>query len=133
MRVVVVTGSREWDGDRAEMARVLGKFDLLVVGDALGADLAAVNVAKARGFDHGSGIYVHYAQDHGKWPACGPKRNSAMAAYAKSCADAGHEVACFAFPWDGAKNKGTADCMRKMERAGFVVKVVRAKGPTDGE
>ncbi len=130
MKIVVVTGSREWNGDRAAMARELGDFDLLVVGDALGADLAAVNIAKKRGLDHGNGIYAFYAADYGKWPSCGPKRNSAMVKYAAECVQAGHDVRWFAFPQRGAANKGTNDCMRKMKRAGATVRVV--EGGADG-
>jgi hypothetical protein len=124
MMVAVVTGSREWRGSRSEMQRVLGSFGLLVCGDATGADLAAVNVAKKLGLDHGSGIEVHYAADHGKWPSCGPKRNAAIVKRAAELREQGHDVRCFAFPQEGAANKGTNGCMKLMRKAGFAVTVI---------
>lgn len=124
---VLVTGSRTWKNVgqlRATLddaARQYGRIVLFHGSCGTGADNRAEEwaityarpVVEPRRFP---------AELHGKWPACGPIRNSFMVARFVE-ESRGHERRVFAFRSRG-KSNGTDDCAVKCRRAGLVVEHV---------
>lgn len=127
---ILVTGSREWT-DAATVKRELqnlvvqrspyGGFvvrqgrklnDFVVVHGACprGADTIADTVARKLGLT----TEPHPAEEHGRWPECGPKRNSYMVSL-------GADI-CLAFPT--VHSRGTWDCIHKANAAGIRVVIV---------
>ncbi|MET0410393.1 MAG: SLOG family protein [Polyangiaceae bacterium] len=115
MRIVVVTGSRNW-ADRAAIERVLAGADALIVGDCpTGADAIALEVARAWDIIP----HVHRA-DWERFPkAAGPMRNENIARDAAS--ERAHHmfVECHAFPL--GESRGTRNCIDELRRQGFEV------------
>lgn len=116
MRVVIVTGSRNWENQRLVWAALDDhKPDLVVHGGCeSGADEHADRWAKRRQVDTrvfrakwGTG----FKRDHG----AGPRRNTQML-------DAYPEAIVLAFPQGGP---GTADCMSKARERRMQIEVVR--------
>lgn len=141
MRVEVITGSRSWN-DRASIAHVLRGAEALVVGDATGADTIALELALAgdvicfvfaasrtraeviarRARGAGKAIHIDVVADWVKdGVGAGPLRNDAIAREARRLRAADFDVQCRAFPL--ATSVGTYDCIRRLQRAGFVVDV----------
>jgi hypothetical protein len=116
MRVVVITGSREWS-DRWPIARVIASgrphefANLVIHGGAKGADAIAHSVA----LDHEIEVLTVPA----RWKAigkshAGPARNERMLRWAFMLASQGHDVHCYAFPLSGSR--GTWDCVERMRK-----------------
>lgn len=119
MKVVVITGSRNWT-DRDAIARVLEGADVAILGDCpTGADRIAREICDARGTRY----RVHFAEWDMRGRMAGPERNARMVANAKGNAVAGHEVTVHAFPLPDSR--GTWDCVRKAKAAGLAVEVHR--------
>lgn len=117
MRIVVITGSREW-ADPAPIRAALDGADLVVHGAARGADLIAEAQAKQ--------LEIAYLGVPAKWRAQGRReagmhRNTRLVRLARRYIDAGHEVVCHAFPLPSSR--GTWDCVRKMRAAGVPVTI----------
>ena len=134
MKIVVISGSRSWDDEEA-VARALYGAELLIVGDANGADRIAL--LKALEWDIIPAVYCADADTYGvyqrdKIPSflspvtwqqdrrrAGPIRNAMMVRRAFEERLAGMDVRCHAFP--GPKSVGTYNCKAQLEAAGFVV------------
>lgn len=121
MRVVVITGSREWT-DRGPIARVIRglhlsqpvEANLVIHGGCSGADAIAHDVAR--------GLETEVLTVPARWKAigrryAGPARNERMLRWAYMLACQGHDVECFAFPLPGSR--GTCDCVRRMRAHGI--------------
>jgi hypothetical protein len=108
MKVALVTGSRRWDYDP----------DLVIEGQATGADAYAIDWAVA----HGKGS-LSWPDNHWGGPpdVTGPIRNGYMVQVAASLKAAGWDVQVFAFPDDNSR--GTWSCVRKARAAGLNVHV----------
>lgn len=116
MKVVAVTGSRHFPWRRSgEIDKVLEGAELLIAGDARGADAIARKLAVRS--------HIPVLECRANWlelgNAAGPARNEVMATFAKIFLDAGHEVTCYAFPI--GESPGTRGCMRLMKAAGVPV------------
>lgn len=137
MRKVLVTGSRDltkqnvvWNELENELHEN-GPF-FLVVGDADGADAAAVHWAKAtntpyKRFEANWGRpCTEYCYHKPRWkngrrycPVAGNLRNQEMVDYmSETLTD---EDRCLGFPW--GKSTGTRDCMKRAKKAGIPMKV----------
>jgi hypothetical protein len=114
LRAVVVTGSRKWD-DYDTVSAAIGKPDLIIHGDAQGADRLASHRADVKGI----AVLPMPAQWENLGKTAGPIRNDEMVNVAKALRSCGWEVTCEAFPLP--ESKGTLDMMQKMEAAGFKV------------
>lgn len=115
MRVVVITGSRDWT-DRAAIEAALIGAELLIVGDCpTGADAIALEVAKA--WDIIAAVHIAEWKRLGK--RAGPVRNGAIVARAALERTHGMDVRCHGFPLP--KSVGTLDCMAQLRAAGFEV------------
>lgn len=112
MRVVVITGSRDWR-DAGAIYKAVQGADLVMHGGARGADGLAEAAAEYLQID----TLVMRAKWSGKGKSAGPERNERMARKARELIDAGHEVQCFAFP--GPRSVGTWDCVRRMRTHGI--------------
>lgn len=110
---------------RAELEPALESCELLIVGDAGGTDAYAYAYAvQVLGLSiGGGGVDMHYARNHGDWPAAGPLRNSAIVLAAAKCLIDGHDVTAWAYP--DAESRGTWDCVRKLRRVGIEPRVIR--------
>jgi hypothetical protein len=119
MRVVVITGSRDWQ-DREPIERVLEGAQMVVHGWASGADSIAHEIATARGIERRP-----FRVPAGRWRAigdrAGPERNERMARYAAQLIAEGHDVRCYAFPLPSSR--GTWDCASRMRKHGVLVTV----------
>lgn len=117
LKVVVITGSREWP-NRAAIASALEGAEMLIVGDCpTGADAIALEIAKA--WDVITVVLVADWKRFGNH--AGPMRNKEMAAKAHLERASGMDVHCHAFPLPGSR--GTPDCIRQLEAQGFAVTV----------
>jgi hypothetical protein len=138
VKVVVITGAQSWDDEEA-VARAMYGAELLIVGDAKGADQIALMTALA--WDIIPAVYCasperyETLQKHGipsylvsNWKLqrkrAGPIRNAAMVRRAFDERLAGMDVHCNAFP--GPKSVGTYDCAAQLEAAGFTVNYAKA-------
>lgn len=116
MKVVVLTGSRDWS-DRAAIEHVLLGAELLIVGDCpTGADAIALELATA--WDIIPVVLRADWDTHGR-PKAAYLRNQAIADRAALERASGMDVCCYAFPLAGSR--GTYDCKRRLEAHGFVV------------
>jgi hypothetical protein len=140
VKVVLITGSRSWDDEEA-VARVLYGAELLIVGDANGADQIALMTALA--WDIIPAVYCADADNYeafqrDKTPCflspvtwqkdrkkAGPIRNAMMVRRTFEERLAGMDVHCHAFP--GPKSVGTYDCAAQLEAAGFTVNYAEVK------
>lgn len=120
MRVVLVTGSRDFDDETLiavvlEQQLVTAGGELVVVrhGDYhRGADRITANWIEHKIAERAHVVADPYpAEDYGSWPACGPRRNTAMVN------DSQTPDVCCGFFKIGAANKGTNDCVRKAHAA----------------
>lgn len=144
MRVVVITGSRHWR-HVAPIRRALRRAELLIVGDAPGADTIAfheavrsdvivamycaspANAARADSClaQAGAAAAVFVVSDWAVQPyQAGPIRNLAMVARAVQERAAGMDVRCYAAPLPDSI--GTIHCMHQLSKAGFPVRVLHA-------
>lgn len=112
MRVVVITGSRNWT-DRKAIQAALEGADLLIHGGARGADLLAQDVALGASMD----VLLVPAnwKQYGK--SAGMARNSRIAMWASRLRNQGYDVVCYAFPMPDSR--GTWDCVEKVRAFGI--------------
>lgn len=116
---VVVTGGRdfyEWRKLWRELHKLRGEIDVLLVGDADGADAAARHWAHAHKVNH----LTAYADWDAYGPPAGPRRNGALISYARALAPSDSHIVVIAAPG----GKGTADCVRQARAAGLYVKEI---------
>ena len=107
MKTVIVTGGRDYeDRQRVWEALDAARPDLLVVGDATGADAWARSWAHSRGVR----LEIHAADWQVYGRRAGPLRNGAMLG-------SHPDAVVVAFPG----GRGTADCVRQARRAGMSV------------
>lgn len=121
---VLVTGSRHATTEqhsaviRNELRLAIGHITgdqmnaglvTLVHGAAPGVDTIAADIMRALPWP--IRIVGYPARDFGRWPECGPRRNSHMVSL-------GADI-CLAFPMPGSR--GTWDCARKAADAGIPV------------
>lgn len=119
---VIVTGSRNHKrpGDILlaldEIRAVLhdGEHMVVVQGGAKGADAAAVAWAAEQVVYRRPVTLETHKADWAMGKQAGPWRNQHMV-------NLGADVA-LAFPWAGAANRGTADCVRRCREAGIEVR-----------
>jgi hypothetical protein len=145
VRVIVITGSREWPF-REPLELVMAGAELAILGDAEGADTIALEIAilndiipvvycasPRRAMDlrerYGSAVSVHIASDWDKDGRYGPNnaghlRNHAMRRRAVAERAADMDVECFAAPLPGSV--GTHHCSRILRAEGFRVQTIRA-------
>jgi hypothetical protein len=133
VRVVVITGSRDWQG-KASIELALEGAELLIVGDARGADQIALVTALE--WDIIPAVYCASEERYellrkyevpcfmsANWKIqrkqAGLIRNAAMVRRAFDERAAGMDVHCHAFP--GPKSVGTIDCAMQLAAAGFDV------------
>ena len=118
MKCVVITGSRNWSDEEAILQMFLreGKVDLVIHGDAKGADRISGELAASM---VGTQILRMPAQWNDNGRAAGPMRNSQILIVACALRKCGWEVICEAFPDE--KSVGTIDMMEKMKLAEFEV------------
>lgn len=117
MRVVVITGSREWT-ERVPIQSALLGADLVIHGGARGADKLAERAAEHLQIDtltlRAKWTKTASPAKVDKW--AGFERNERMAKHAAELSAMGDDVQCFAFPlW---KSPGTRDCIARMRRHG---------------
>ena len=128
--LILVTGWRDHP-DQSEVHRVLedlfvNRTSTMVVvhGAARGADAYAdvwcqANAVKAVPFR---------AEDYGRWPWCGPRRNKAMVEFFKLYPDPDKRALAFPQPdWETAKVCGTRGCIGELRAAGFEPKIYPAE------
>jgi len=117
---ILITGSRYRPAVDVHtvLDRYKGSVDEIVVGDATGADEAARSWATAN--DVKLSVYKADWRAYGRY--AGPRRNQEMV-------DHGADL-CLAFPMAGSK--GTWDCVRRAQKAGIVVTVIK-DGETGGQ
>jgi len=111
MTRILVTGGRDLEDEPwvyTELANHICPWDHVIVGDATGADQIAAGFARGLGCT----VSVHRADWPNRGLSAGPIRNAAMIAE--------HPDFVLAFPG----GRGTADCIKKAERAGIPVKRV---------
>lgn len=125
MKVVVITGSREFPWRRSsEIAKVLEEAQLLIVGDARGADAIARKLAVRS--------YIPILEIRANWQLlgklAGPARNAKLAAHALLYLRGGQSVTCHAFPI--GESPGTRGCIRIMADMGIPVVVHETLGPS---
>jgi len=120
MRVVVITGSRDWKATRPIQLALVGA-NLVIHGGARGADALAEAAAAYLQID----TLVMRARWSSKGGSAGPERNERMAQKARELMDAGHDVECFAFP--APYSVGTWDCVRRMKAHGVLTTVYGAE------
>lgn len=111
---VLITGGRDlsvsdWSHTVYRVLRCLESHDdiVLVHGDCSGADQIAKVLHHL--YPHLFLEEGHPAENFGKWPQCGPKRNAHMVSLGADL--------CIALPG----GRGTADCVRKANIAGIPV------------
>ncbi len=115
MTLTLITCSRDWK-DEAAIVAALVHADIVIVGDCpTGAD------AMARAFCavHDVPVHVHEADWKRYGNSAGPRRNHLMVEQAIEFRDAGHLVEAHAFI--RPSSRGTWDCVRRLEAAGFSV------------
>ncbi len=114
---LLVCGSRTWK-DSSTVRCVLSSIDaehvVLIHGDCRGADQIAAAEAQMLGWD----VVAYPADWDSQGPAAGPMRNARMLRE-------GRPDVVIAFRCEG-KSTGTDDMVRRAERAGVPVRVVRA-------
>lgn len=126
--VVLVTGNRNFrDFELLNNALDyhLAEYGILIVGDAEGADNLSLYVAKR--FNPGWIVEMYEADwgRHGK--AAGPIRNQEMVEHAAGSRDRGMRVIVLGFATETsvefAATGGTADCLRRVRKAGLPYKL----------
>ena len=139
MRVVLITGSRLWSAYPPIEAALAGA-EMLIVGDAKGADAIALEIAlrwdiithvycaspqRATALRRRPDIGVHLVSDWGEEPQrAGILRNIPMVHRAVLERDEGMDVQCFAAPLEGSR--GTFHCAKELRKHGFDVHWLRA-------
>ena len=123
MKVVVITGSRDWS-ERAPIEKAIAGADLVLVGDARGCDEIALTVCRENGIQ--CDVFTAHWSTFGD--KAGPKRNEEMATRAIILhVESGAEVECHAFPMPNSR--GTYDCARRFARMSLPVIMHRAGEP----
>jgi hypothetical protein len=131
MNIILVCGGRDYANTHAlrqsldEISGELGGVELLVHGDATGADTLAKEWAISRGITQ----QAFPAQWDVYGRAAGPIRNSEMASVLAAFANEGHVCTGVAFPG----GSGTRDMVKKLEGIGVDVIEVDDSGCTCGE
>lgn len=121
MRVLFVTGSRDWN-DRGAVAQVIAEVRpaLVVEGAARGADRIAGELAREAG--------IPVREFPAEWEryrrAAGPIRNGRMLEFLKDLRGGGHEVDCAAFHPFLSESRGTSDMVGRLRDAGFSYRLV---------
>lgn len=116
--ILAVSGSRDFPyASRSHINRVLSLYEgngrtLLIHGCCRGLDQIAASLGAWRGFE----VKPFPAEDYGSWPACGPKRNAAMAEFCKGMMMVGHVV--HAHAWPASDSKGTPNFVDAFGRIG---------------
>lgn len=113
MKLVIITGSRDYVDSLRLIGPVLLGADMVMHGGAQGADAVAHQVAMAQGIP----TLVVPAQWDMMGKKAGPLRNLEMVMLAKCLRLAGYEPECHGFPLP--QSKGTYHCMRAMREAGI--------------
>ncbi|HEV7717192.1 MAG TPA: hypothetical protein VGO53_16460 [Steroidobacteraceae bacterium] len=117
MRVVVITGSREWT-ERLPISIVVALADLVIHGGARGADTLAERAAAQLQIDtltlRAKWTKAANPAKVDKW--AGFERNERMAKHAAELSAMGDDVQCFAFPL--GESRGTRDCIARMRKHG---------------
>jgi len=124
--VILVTGSRDYGTPEEEdlIIKTLKPYvgsDVILIHGAChlgGADKLCAEFAEFYGWK----VIAMPAKDYGKWPECGPNRNTAMVV--KTLEIGGLEkraMRCHAFP--RLVSVGTVDCSTKAERAGILTSI----------
>lgn len=122
MIAVLVCGSRDF-ADRDLMRRELpARCDLVIHGEASGADYYAGTTADARGLDS-LGMPAQWKK-HGR--SAGPRRNAAMLRVLLALGECGYSVSVLAFPI--GESRGTRGMIKLAEKAGVAVRVVESHG-----
>jgi hypothetical protein len=117
VKVIALTGSREWT-DRAAIEQALAGAELLLVGDCpTGADAIALQVAKE--WDVIVRVFAADWDRLGKF--AGPQRNEVLASHAAGERAYGMDVHCHAFPL--GESRGTRDCIGRLLSKGLHVEV----------
>lgn len=116
--ILVVTGGRDNDGAwlRRRLDQLLAAQDIecVLVGDCpFGADYEARVWCR----EHDVNLVVFRADWARLGKAAGPSRNSRLVAWARQLAVLGEVLALSC-----SGGRGTADCTRKLERAGIQIK-----------
>jgi len=110
---VMITGSRDWTDDVVIFNALspYGDGDVIILGDARGADAIARGVCAERGlqFTVFEARWVEYG-----WRA-GHERNSRMASALSRQWLRGHKMLCLGFPLE--KSRGTWDALRQARSA----------------
>jgi hypothetical protein len=121
LKIVLVTGSREWtDGRTIREAIGAEKPDLVVQGGAKGADRLAELAAMNDLDRHCARIPAQWLGRRGK--GAGFVRNQLMVDLAKTLKAGGADVVVLAFSVS-PPSPGTADCARRAREAGLTVKL----------
>ena len=140
--VVLVTGDRDWT-DWELLYSVLDQADpdILIEGEARGADKWSRNWAESRGFsplepNFHNGVYVPHSSITGKvffpmpadWKrfkrAAGPIRNGQMATLLKFFADAMYDCEVYAFHNDIENSKGTKDMVGRVKKLEIMIHLI---------
>lgn len=116
---ILITGDRNWD-DIERVVEELSPYPagtILIHGACRGADVICAAVAESLGF-----VVRGYPADWAKYPrAAGPIRNQQMLDVENKPEEP--IDLCLAFHNDIASSRGTADMVKRMQKAGFTVKV----------
>lgn len=117
MRVAIITGSRRFPAKRRnEIAAVLERAELVITGDAGGADRIAAELAFERGIPCLPLAALWHVFEH----RAGPIRNDPIAVLVNLLRGA-HDIDCNAYPLEDSS--GTWDCVRKLKALGLAVRV----------
>lgn len=117
MKVIIITGSRDWSDERPITRAVVGA-DLVVHGGCRGADRMAECAARCQG--------IPTLPMPANWDrygrSAGPRRNQRIVEVAVALADCGHDVSAYAFPL--RESRGTYHCANALLEAGIKVTYV---------
>jgi hypothetical protein len=118
MKVIVITGSRQWP-DELAIRKVLEGADGLIVGDCpTGADAYALSCAKAWDI-----VFKRCEVPGARASEALRARNQVIADEAVVARDQGFDVQCHAFPLP--QSRGTHHCAGLLRKAGFHVEMHR--------
>lgn len=124
---ILITGSRDWTDSaaveealQAEYERAGAPLEVVVMhGACRGADKLATMWADLKGFE----VIPIPASDFGQWPACGPRRNSAMVNIVSYSMAMVPQVTGSVLAFPMPDSRGTWDCVGKALRKRIPVKI----------
>jgi hypothetical protein len=122
MKVILMCGDRNWT-DRKKIRQQLLKHkpDIIIQGEARGADSIAREEAKKLGIEH-----IDCPADWTRYGrAAGPIRNKEMLARLLDFSYDGHYILIQAFHSDLSQSKGTKDMVTIGTRAGVPVEIIK--------